>query len=30
MEITIKSIPAKAYNLVSIVKRHYRPLRRVY
>ena len=30
MEITIKGVPVKAYNLVSIVKRYYRPLRRVY
>ena len=30
MEITIKGVLVKAYNLFGIVKRYYRPLRRVY
>ena len=28
--ITVKGVPVKAYNLVSIVKYYYRPLQRVY
>ena len=28
--ITVKGVPVKAYNLVSIVKRYHRPLQRVY
>jgi len=27
---TIKSVPVKAYNLISIVERYYGPLRRIY
>ena len=30
MRITIKGILVKAYNLISIVKRYYRPLQRIY
>jgi len=30
MGTTIKSVPVKAYNLISIVKRYYSPLRRIY
>jgi len=30
MGTTVKGVPVKAHNLVSMVKRYYRPLRRVY
>ena len=30
MGITVKGVPVEAYNLVSIVKRYYGPLWRVY
>ena len=30
MGTIIKSLPVKAYNLISIVKRYYSPLQRIY
>jgi hypothetical protein len=30
MGTTIKSVPVKAYNLISIVERYYSPLQRIY
>ena len=30
MEITVKGVPVKAYNLVGIIKYYHRPIRCVY